>query len=77
MAFCGAAAKSPRARRSTPPRRRPHPWPTRGLPARASRRLWRLFTELNARIRTLVVGPDGAIYLLTDGAKGGIMRVAP
>jgi glucose/arabinose dehydrogenase len=37
----------------------------------------RLFTELNARIRTLVVGPDGAIYLLTDGAQGAIMRVAP
>jgi glucose/arabinose dehydrogenase len=36
-----------------------------------------LFPELNGRIGAVAVGPDGAIYLLTEGARGGIMRVAP
>ncbi|MCC5812436.1 MAG: PQQ-dependent sugar dehydrogenase [Ectothiorhodospiraceae bacterium] len=36
-----------------------------------------LFTELNARIRNVRVGPDGAIYLLTDDADGKVLRVTP
>ena len=36
-----------------------------------------LFEELGARIRDVVTGPDGALYLLTDQAKGKVLRVAP
>lgn len=36
----------------------------------------RLLTELEARIREVVQGPDGALYLLTDD-KGTLLRVGP
>ena len=34
-----------------------------------------MFSELDARIRDVRVGPDGNIYLLTDSASGQIVRV--
>ena len=37
----------------------------------------RLLTELNARIRGVSEGPDGALYVLTDGAAGKILRLVP
>ena len=37
----------------------------------------RLLTELNARIRGVGDGPDGALYVLTDGATGKILRLVP
>ena len=38
----------------------------------------RLFKkELSKRIRTVVNGPDGALYLLTDESDGQILRVVP
>ncbi|OJU09814.1 MAG: hypothetical protein BGN86_10725 [Caulobacterales bacterium 68-7] len=37
----------------------------------------RLFTEVNERIRQVVVGPEGAVYLLTDSAQGLILKVTP
>ena len=37
----------------------------------------RLLTELNARIRGVVDGPDGALYVLTDGPAGKILRLTP
>jgi glucose/arabinose dehydrogenase len=38
----------------------------------------RLFgKELGKRIRTIVAGPDGALYLLTDEGDGQIVRVVP
>jgi aldose sugar dehydrogenase len=37
----------------------------------------RLLTELNARIRGVAEGPDGALYVLTDGATGKILRLVP
>ena len=37
----------------------------------------RLLTELNARIRGVGEGPDGALYVLTDGANGKILRLIP
>jgi glucose/arabinose dehydrogenase len=37
----------------------------------------RLLTELNARIRGVSEGPDGALYVLTDGATGKILRLVP
>ena len=37
----------------------------------------RLLTELNARIRGVAEGPDGALYVLTDGANGKILRLVP
>ncbi len=36
-----------------------------------------LFQELGERIRDVRVGPDGAIYLLTDNAAGRVLRVLP
>lgn len=36
-----------------------------------------LFTELNARIRAVNVGPDGALYLLTDNNKGKLLKIIP
>src|SRR5262249_20072421 len=35
----------------------------------------RLLTELNTRIRGVNEGPDGALYVLTDGAAGKILRL--
>ncbi|GGY69877.1 PQQ-dependent sugar dehydrogenase [Marinobacter zhanjiangensis] len=37
----------------------------------------RLFTEVEARIRDVRTGPDGAVYLLTDSAEGRLLRVTP
>jgi glucose/arabinose dehydrogenase len=37
----------------------------------------RLLTDLNARIREVVQGPDGALYLLTDARDGKLLRVTP
>jgi glucose/arabinose dehydrogenase len=37
----------------------------------------RLLTELGERIREVVEGPDGALYLLTDSANGRLLRVTP
>jgi len=36
-----------------------------------------LFSELEARIREVRVGPDGFIYLLTDSDSGKLVRVKP
>lgn len=37
----------------------------------------RLFAALDERIRDVRVGPDGAVYLLTDSAHGRVLRVLP
>ena len=37
----------------------------------------RLLTELDARIRGVAQGPDGALYVLTDGDTGKILRLVP
>ena len=37
----------------------------------------RLLTELNTRIRGVNEGPDGALYVLTDGNGGKILRLVP
>ena len=36
-----------------------------------------LFTELGERIRDVRQGPDGALYLVSDGASAKIYRVQP
>jgi glucose/arabinose dehydrogenase len=35
----------------------------------------RLLTDLNTRIRGVNEGPDGALYVMTDGANGKILRL--
>ncbi|MDP1642756.1 MAG: PQQ-dependent sugar dehydrogenase [Phenylobacterium sp.] len=37
----------------------------------------RLATDVNARIREVEQGPDGAIYLATDSAEGKILKLVP
>ncbi|WP_370519975.1 PQQ-dependent sugar dehydrogenase [Bordetella sp. 15P40C-2] len=37
----------------------------------------RLLSDLNARIRDVRLGPDGAIYVLTDEGNGRLLRVTP
>jgi glucose/arabinose dehydrogenase len=37
----------------------------------------RLLTELNGRIRDVQQGPDGALYVMTDGNEGTIVRLVP
>ena len=37
----------------------------------------RLLTDRNARIRDVVQGPDGALYVLTDARDGSLLRIAP
>ncbi len=37
----------------------------------------RLLTNLGSRIRNVVQGPDGALYLLTDASDGRVLRVTP
>ena len=37
----------------------------------------RLFTDIGARVRDVAVGPDGAIYLLTDEDDGKLIKVTP
>jgi glucose/arabinose dehydrogenase len=36
-----------------------------------------LLSNLNERIRDIRQGPDGALYILTDHAKGRILKLAP
>jgi glucose/arabinose dehydrogenase len=37
----------------------------------------RLLGDLGDRIRDVRQGPDGALYLATDGTRGRILRLAP
>jgi glucose/arabinose dehydrogenase len=37
----------------------------------------RLLTDRNARIREVVQGPDGALYLLTDADNGSLLKITP
>jgi glucose/arabinose dehydrogenase len=37
----------------------------------------RLLTDLDTRLRGVEPGPDGALYVLTDGANGRILRLRP
>jgi glucose/arabinose dehydrogenase len=37
----------------------------------------RMLDGLRERIRDVRVGPDGAIYLVTDNSAGRVLRVAP
>lgn len=37
----------------------------------------RLLTDLNVRIRGVADGPDGALYVLTDGSDGKILKLVP
>lgn len=37
----------------------------------------RILTELDTRCRDVRTGPDGALYVLTDGAEGRILRLVP
>ena len=37
----------------------------------------RLLTDLDARIRDVVQGPEGAIYLLTDAPNGRLLKITP
>ena len=37
----------------------------------------RLLTDLNERIRDVVVGPNGALYLATDSKNGRVLKVTP
>jgi aldose sugar dehydrogenase len=37
----------------------------------------RLLTERGDRIREVVQGPEGAVYLLTDGANGSLLKLTP
>jgi glucose/arabinose dehydrogenase len=37
----------------------------------------RLLGDLNARIRDVRQGPDGALWLLTDSSNGRVLRVTP
>lgn len=36
-----------------------------------------LLTELNSRLRDVRTGPDGALYVLTDGSNGRLLRLTP
>ena len=37
----------------------------------------RLLTEVGERIRAVIPGPDGALYLLTDADRGRVLKVVP
>jgi glucose/arabinose dehydrogenase len=37
----------------------------------------RLLSELNFRIRDVKVGPDGALYLVTDEDDGRVLKLTP
>jgi aldose sugar dehydrogenase len=37
----------------------------------------RMFTEIGARIRDVIQGPDGALYISTDEDAGRVIRVSP
>jgi glucose/arabinose dehydrogenase len=36
-----------------------------------------LLTNLNQRLRDVRVGPDGAIYILTDETAGALLKITP
>ncbi|HKX55574.1 MAG TPA: PQQ-dependent sugar dehydrogenase, partial [Xanthomonadales bacterium] len=36
----------------------------------------KLFSELKARVREVRVGPEGAIYILTNGSPGELIRIS-
>ena len=36
-----------------------------------------LLTELHQRVRDFAEGPDGLIYLLTDGNENAVLRIEP
>jgi len=36
-----------------------------------------LLTDLNERLRDVRVGPDGALWLLSDARQGKLYRMAP
>jgi glucose/arabinose dehydrogenase len=36
-----------------------------------------LLTDVHERLRDVVVGPDGALYVLTDNDKGRVLKVTP
>jgi glucose/arabinose dehydrogenase len=36
-----------------------------------------LLADIRERIRDVRVGPDGALWLLTDSAQGRVLRVVP
>jgi glucose/arabinose dehydrogenase len=36
-----------------------------------------MFKALGERIRHVVTGPDGRVYLLTDNADGRVLRIVP
>ena len=37
----------------------------------------RLIRQIGDRIRDIAVGPDGAVYAITDSANGKILRITP
>jgi glucose/arabinose dehydrogenase len=37
----------------------------------------RLLVDLNTRVRDVHEGPDGALYVMTDGNGGKILRLTP
>ncbi|MCM0611645.1 PQQ-dependent sugar dehydrogenase [Marinobacter sediminum] len=47
------------------------------LAGREARDVETLFADLGERIRDVVTGPDGALYLLTDSPDGRVLRVSP
>ena len=58
----------------------PSALPVRGLDQRATLVawvIWKRIGELHERIRDVQEGPDGLIYVLTDAAKGRILRLSP
>ena len=36
-----------------------------------------IFATINERLRDVIVGRDGSVYVLTDGARGRLMRFSP
>ena len=36
-----------------------------------------LLTNLNQRLRDVRVGPDGAVYVLTDETAGAVLKITP
>ena len=37
----------------------------------------RLLADRKARLRSVTVGPDGAVYVLTDAADGAVLKLTP
>jgi glucose/arabinose dehydrogenase len=36
-----------------------------------------LLSDLHQRVRDVVQGPDGLIYVLTDGPENAVLRIEP